>query len=81
VSCSLLQLPFNPGNQLIPLPVYLILGIKKGAPPLLIPPGLHGLDLFLAGQLVLQGQGHGGSPAGLLNLPVQFLSKESDLFR
>ena len=59
-------------NQLLPLPVHLILSIEQ-RPPLLVALGFKGLDLFLTGELFLQRQRGSGGAAGFLDLAVQFL--------
>jgi hypothetical protein len=68
----LFKLTLNPGNQFLPLPVHLILGVEQ-RPPLLVALGFQGLDLLLTGKLLLQRQRSGGSTSGFLDLPVQFL--------
>jgi hypothetical protein len=68
----LYELCFYIRNQLLPAPVNFILGIEKGA-PFAVSERLKGLDLFLAGQLVLQTEGQGGRPFGLFDLSVHVL--------
>ena len=68
----LLQLAFNRRDQFLPLTVHFVLGVEKGS-SFLVALAFQGLDLFLAGQLFLQGQNGCGGSAGLLDLPVQLL--------
>jgi hypothetical protein len=52
----LCELAFNLGDQRVALPVHLVLGVEQGA-ALLVALAFEGLDLLLAGELVLQGEG------------------------
>ena len=66
------ELPFDLFNQLLALPVHLVLGVEQ-RPTFLIALGFKGLDLFLAGELFLQRECSGGGAAGFLDLAVEFL--------
>jgi len=66
----LLQLAFNPGDQLLPLPIYLILRIEKKA-SFLVALRFQGFDLFLADQLFLQRQRSRSGATGFLDLAFQ----------
>ena len=66
------EFAFDLGDQLFPVFVDFILCLEQGA-PLIVPLGLNGFDLLLAGEFFLKGQGGGRGAASFFDHTVEFL--------